>query len=509
MHIGRVAINGVVLYDGDAPNEPDATRYVALNLCGLESLLPVTPALRLAYPRLAALPVRHDLRGNFSTNDEAYSFALTHLMPRVNRSVGWSAGRTHVDDAGWEVWQGSPPEMPLLGLDVAIARSGFIFNLSPNATGCDGTPKTAQCRGSPHEAALFDAVMAGLNATTTAAAAAANSNHLPAIYGWTEPESEYTLRVSAGGAYVLCSGAPNLSFWAFFAIAPDALHHAFGRVARRATSPPLTLKTKTYVTFETNEGDTPKIVAGLFGGSWLNKNRGAVPIAWGINLLLCREFPSLMEYFANTATVNDTFFAGTSGAGYVYPSILPPTAFIKYVEQVQAVTTAYSAPPHKGASADWLVDLWNWGVPEGTSGGKWAAMIAKYAELAPAVGAWSQQTIGGDARTVCVPLPSSSVPVSFASKLLWYPGSPNAPWSRASQTRAGALDDLEARIRATDRANTTTFTIVYGLVDGNRGAGGLDAIDAALAMVARLPRERFEIIGAQDLARLSAEHCVA
>ena len=429
----------------------------------------------------------------------------------------------HVDDAGWEVWQGSPPEMPLLGLDVAIARSGFIFNLSPNATGCEGTPKTAQCRGSPHEAALFDAVMAGLNATTTTSTAnsTASSAHLSAIYGWTEPESEYTLRVSAGGAYVLCSGAPNLSFWAYFAIAPDALHHAFGRVARAASPPPLSppssapiIKAKTYVTFETNEGDTPKIVAGLFGGSWLNKNRGAVPIAWGINLLLCTEFPGLMEYFANTATVNDTFFAGTSGAGYVYPSILPPDAFTKYVEQVQAVTTAYSAPPHKGASADWLVDIWNWGVPEGTSGGKWAAMIRKYAELAPAVGAWSQQTMGVDASTVCVPVPvaatTSSVPVSFASKLLWYPGSPNAPWSRATgQTRAGALDDLETRIRATDRANTTTFAIVYGLIDGNSGPGGLDAIDAALAMVARLPRERFEIIGAQDLARLSAEHCVA
>jgi uncharacterized paraquat-inducible protein A len=44
-----------------------------------------------------------------------------------------------------------------------------------------------------------------------------------------------------------------------------------------------------------------------------------------------------------------------------------------------------------------------------------------------------------------------------------------------------------------------------GFIVGN----ACDAIDAALAMVARLPRERFEIIGAQDLARLSAEHCVA
>ena len=44
------------------------------------------------------------------------------------------------------------------------------------------------------------------------------------------------------------------------------------------------LRNKVYVTFQTNEGDTPKIVAGLFGGSWLNPNRGRVPIAWGINL---------------------------------------------------------------------------------------------------------------------------------------------------------------------------------------------------------------------------------
>ena len=64
--VGAVA-NGTVLYDGavdgsDKPTgEPDATRYVALTLCGLESLLPVTPALRATHPFLAALPVVHDL----------------------------------------------------------------------------------------------------------------------------------------------------------------------------------------------------------------------------------------------------------------------------------------------------------------------------------------------------------------------------------------------------------------------------------------------------------------
>jgi hypothetical protein len=534
-------IGGVVLYDAVAP-EPDATRYIALNLCGLESLLPVTPALRRAYPRLAALPVRHDLRKRWATNGAAYAFALSSLMPRANRSVGWSAGRTHRDDAGWEVWQGGPPEMALLGLDIAIARSGFIFNLTPNATACDvprsgfifnltrrarGAPDssatsrrihlqphsataTATCRGSPQEASLFDAIMEGLNTTV-----AGSLPSLPAIYGWSEPESEYTQRVSRGGGYVLCSEAPNLSFWAFFAIAPGALHNAFGRAARAAAAarPPPPLDTKTYVVFQTNEGDTPKIVAGLFGGSWLNPKRGAVAIAWGINLLLCREFPALMEYFAASASANDTFFAGTSGAGYVYPSIMPAAAFTRYAQQVERVSAMYSAPPATGAPADWGVDIWNWGVPEGTLGGEWARMIAEYARVAPAVGAFSQQAIGVNATTLCVPIPAAAaaarafVPVSFAARSLWYPGSPSAPWSRSGQTRAGALDDLERRIRATERRGVTTFSIVYGLVDGNSGPEGLDAIDAALAMAARLPRERFDIVGAQEFARLSVLHC--
>jgi hypothetical protein len=68
-------VNGTVLYDGSAP-EPDGTRYVGLTMCGLEGLLPVTPALRAAHPLLAALPVVHDLRGRFRTNRAAYEWGL-------------------------------------------------------------------------------------------------------------------------------------------------------------------------------------------------------------------------------------------------------------------------------------------------------------------------------------------------------------------------------------------------------------------------------------------------
>ena len=86
--------------------EPDAT-HVGLTLCGLENLLPVTPALRAAHPALAALPEVHDLRGRFSSNEHAYTWALENLMQRVDQSVGWSAGRSHLLDTGNFVWQGS------------------------------------------------------------------------------------------------------------------------------------------------------------------------------------------------------------------------------------------------------------------------------------------------------------------------------------------------------------------------------------------------------------------
>jgi hypothetical protein len=33
-----------------------------------------------------------------------------------------------------------------------------------------------------------------------------------------------------------------------------------------------------------------------------------------VNLMLAKTFPHLMEYYARTATANDTFFGGTSGA---------------------------------------------------------------------------------------------------------------------------------------------------------------------------------------------------
>lgn len=39
-------------------------------------------------------------------------------------------------------------------------------------------------------------------------------------------------------------------------------------------------KGKVYIMFETNEGDTPRIVTSQFTSAWLSPNRGSIPVAW-------------------------------------------------------------------------------------------------------------------------------------------------------------------------------------------------------------------------------------
>eukprot|EP01052_Picozoa_sp_SAG31_P077698 SAG31_NODE_37103_length_307_cov_0.750000_1_plen_76_part_01 len=69
------------------------------------------------------------------------------------------------------------------------------------------------------------------------------------------------------------------------------------------------------------------------------------------------------------------------------------------------------------------------------------------------------------------------------------------------------MDQIEARLRATEQPGHPVFAIVYGLIDGNTAPRGLDAVDASMEMGLRLPSERFEILGAQEFAQLSAQYC--
>ena len=70
------------------------------------------------------------------------------------------------------------------------------------------------------------------------------------------------------------------------------------------------------LTFQTNEGDTPRILVSAMASAWAQPERGSLPVAWAVDPLLADRFPALFDYFAATASANDSFIAGTAGAGY-------------------------------------------------------------------------------------------------------------------------------------------------------------------------------------------------
>jgi hypothetical protein len=56
--------------------------------------------------------------------------------------------------------------------------------------------------------------------------------------------------------------------------------------------------------------------------AWQDKKRGEIPIGWAFNPNLYERVPMLWDVFYHTATDNDFFIAGDSGAGYVNPMLL-------------------------------------------------------------------------------------------------------------------------------------------------------------------------------------------
>lgn len=85
--------------------------------------------------------------------------------------------------------------------------------------------------------------------------------------------------------------SPNLSFWAVLALDPAANGKA-RRLPSGDSGSPLN-RSKYYITFETNEGDTPRIAVSAFGSSWANPQRGSIPVAWSVDPVLAeREEPA-------------------------------------------------------------------------------------------------------------------------------------------------------------------------------------------------------------------------
>ncbi|HEY0866883.1 MAG TPA: hypothetical protein VGE01_05880 [Fimbriimonas sp.] len=81
---------------------------------------------------------------------------------------------------------------------------------------------------------------------------------------------------------------------------------------------------KFYAAFYVGDYDSAAWLYRMMPELWDDPNRGAVPLSWAFNPNLADRFPVGMHRARETATPNDVFITGDSGAGYLNPGYLVP-----------------------------------------------------------------------------------------------------------------------------------------------------------------------------------------
>ena len=291
------AFDGIVLYNSDT-----FSVYVAMTIAGQRDLLPVSVRIRNTTSCLRSLPIKVDLTKNPALNSKlnATKWAMDHFLATASDKVLFNSD--HYPNAN-----GGMAEGVIMSVDYAIAERAFVMDLCPlfKCDPLDCKPPSTR-RGTPEEAALYAEIVS-------------SKGKLVSVFGWGDPEHSTTNITAHAGGVVFCSfSSPNLSFWSRLG--------GVGRAMPQHDNSHQLMADNTYLLFETNEGDTPRILTSQFTGAWLSKDRGSVPVAWAVDPLLGRLFPALWNFYAETATANDTFVAGVDGAGYVYVDSLGPHA---------------------------------------------------------------------------------------------------------------------------------------------------------------------------------------
>jgi hypothetical protein len=263
----RSEITGAVLYDSNVAG----TVNVATTLAGLHDAVATSAELASS----AGLPVIADLTGKFTADLDAYTWAVTNLWPHT----------TH------RMMIGLDPGISGYLRDYAVANRGFAAFLDP---------------GVPAELALLEQILSDIPQGS------------PYLGWWPSDvtgESDGTQVTSQYGLFVVASDySANLTV---FGGARSPVSGA------RQRSEVLVLENKIYVTFTVTDGDNLQYDQHRMRQIWDDPNRGTVPLNWTVQPLGVDAAPAFLSYYQRTATGDDYFMSGPSGAGYVYPGDWP------------------------------------------------------------------------------------------------------------------------------------------------------------------------------------------
>lgn len=346
---------GIALWDPSAPY----TSNIATNICGVEGYLPVmysedsSSLCQTLIKLLGEDIVKVDLRGKFtggrgtkiwdtsldstgSAKCDAYLWAIEKYIKTGKSSASHIAYMTDFyplsEQGGGSFLDNSVYETYLPSQDYIVQNAIFTFDLSifgdepatddpTQDSGLDyrtlcqllqlqydrNEGEFSQCIGFPPfpykytvgQGGQYDSVMAE----------------------WTTVEvmTAYNIAVVAD-----CPGPSSLSNCSIYSKYEQKIEYSQAEKREKALSDLPEYEDDTYYIYIYG-GDfdaaswTYHIAA---NGTWQSEERGSIPIAWAFNPNLMERIPMVWDVFYATATDNDYFIGGDSGAGYINPMLL-------------------------------------------------------------------------------------------------------------------------------------------------------------------------------------------
>ena len=355
LNLFRKEYRGAVVYDERVP----ATSCLAATIAGADSLLPIRfdPDPGSLYTRLVTDPdgPRIPVVKSLLASDGGPMFTGEGKIPETGLDSTGSAkadayrwlvdryiktGKTCDDAAGYytdAAWLRHPNAIQnhtLTNYDYFIARRAPFVDLSPwNDEVPNDDPNQKIGTDAAALAEFFGALcqrnrgrkMIHVGGFILWNAKYTNwenlgGKHDPVATEWKQVEilSNYNAWLDADA---LSYGA--MANASFFAHAPLQKKYPFAKPTvadlkkRRLLDKAGRPANRTFITIYAGDYDSAAWVYQTMPLFWSDPNRGSVPINWAFNPTLADRFAPGFDYFRKSATPNDFFVAGDSGAGYV------------------------------------------------------------------------------------------------------------------------------------------------------------------------------------------------
>jgi hypothetical protein len=287
----RKSVQGLIIYD---PELSDSIN-IATMLAGQQNAIIVSPtqAPEFQHPPYE-LPLLADLRTyKWRNRLQAYRWAQQHLFTNTSRRLV----------------AGLDPRIAVAIRPFLVATRTFIYwldplNILPN-------PRAALMS----ERSLMQQILHAFSPEVA---------HL----GWFIYEGPGVTLTSESALPVFASDYfSNLEVWTSIEPASSFPTSLAAEPAEQEIMP------KVYLSFTLSEGDNLQYIQERMLHLWQDSARGSVPLGWTISPTLLQAAPGMAAYYAGTATFNDEFVAGPSGAGYMYPSRWPPVHLPAFLQR--------------------------------------------------------------------------------------------------------------------------------------------------------------------------------